>query len=309
MSKGQIESLSDRRPVGMRWSRYCALTGLTRTGHYYKRKGESDENKDMMRMMDEYHQPHPTAGVMTMTSMLRMHGYAANPKRVRRLLRKMRMHAVYPLRKLSKPGNAEYVHPYILRGLPIVRRNQVWSTDISYIPMEKWFMYLYAIIDVYSRYIVGWSLSSTLEGSNCTEQLAECVSRHGRPEIVNSGQGSQYTFPAWVNALKSLGIAISMDGRGRCKDNIWIERFWRTIKQEYVHRYPEVTVSRLRAGIGSFIAFYNDERPHQSLGDVITPAKMYLPAGLQRGGQYAILASILRGQLKNNIVKLSIYEE
>lgn len=209
----------------MRWSRYCALTGLTRTGHYYKRKGESDENKDMMRMMDEYYQSPPTAGVMTMTSMLRMHGYAANPKRVRRLLRKMRMHAVYPLRKLSKPGNAEYVHPYILRGLPIVRRNQVWSTDISYIPMEKWFMYLYAIIDVYSRYIVGWSLSSTLEGSNCTEQLAECVSRHGRPEIVNSDQGSQYTSLAWVNALKSLGIAISMDGRGRCKDNIWIERF------------------------------------------------------------------------------------
>ena len=275
MSKEAIESLSDRRPVGVSRNRYCEPAGLNRTSHYYKRKGESDENQTVMRKIDEYYQDHPTAGVATMTNMLCLQGFIVNPKRVRRLLRKMGLQAVYPQRKLSRPGQAEYVHPYLPRGLRVVRRNQVWSTDISYIHMEHGFMYLYAIIDVYSWYIVGWRLSNTLEGSNCVELLEECIRKHGRPEIVNTDQGSQYTSPAWVGALKSHGIAISMDGRGCCKDNIWIERFWRTIKQEYVYRYPEATVSRLRAGIGAYVKFYNEERPHQSLGDVMVPAKMY----------------------------------
>lgn len=270
-----MEELSERRPVGMSRRRYCELTGLNRTSHYYKRKGENEENLRIMRKMDEYYQSHPTAGVVTMSNMLRLQGLAANPKRVRRLLRKMGLQAIHPQRALSKPGQAAYVHPYLLRGLKIERRNQVWSTDISYIPMERGFMYLYAIIDVYSRYIVGWRLSNTLEGSNCVGLLEECVRKYGRPEIVNTDQGSQYTSPAWVGTLESLGIAVSMDGRGRCKDNIWIERFWRTIKQEYVYRYPETSASRLRDGIGDFVKFYNEERPHQSLGEAMIPARMY----------------------------------
>ncbi|MGN0029062.1 MAG: IS3 family transposase [Marinilabiliaceae bacterium] len=255
--------------------RYCGLTGLNRTSHNYKRKGENEENLRIMRKLDEYYQSHPTAGVVTMSNMLRLQGYAANPKRVRRLLRKMGLRTIHPQRALSKPGQAAHVHPYLLRGLKIERRNQVRSTDISYIPMERGFMYLYAIIDVYSRYIVGWRLSNTLEGSNCVELLEECVRGCCRPEIVNTDQGSQYTSPAWVGALESLGIAVSMDGRGRCKDNIWIERFWRTIRQEYVYRYPETPASRLREGIGDFVKFYNEERPHQSLGEDMIPARMY----------------------------------
>ena len=171
VSKEAIESLSDRRPVGVSRNRYCEPAGLNRTSHYYKRKGESDENQTVMRKIDEYYQDHPTAGVATMTNMLCLQGFIVNPKRVRRLLRKMGLQAVYPQRRLSRPGRAEYVHPYLPRGLRVVRRNQVWSTDISYIPMEHGFMYLYAIIDVYSRYIVGWRLSNTLEGSNCVELL------------------------------------------------------------------------------------------------------------------------------------------
>lgn len=253
-----MEELSERRPVGISRRRYCGLTGLNRTSHYYKRKGEKEENLRIMRKMDEYYQSHPTVGVVTMSNMLRLQGLAANPKRVRRLLRKMGLQAIYPQRTLSKPGPAAYVHPYLLRGLKIERRNQVWSTDISYIPMERGFMYLYAIIDVYSRYIVGWRLSNTLEGSNCVELREECVRKHGRPEIVNTDQGSQCTSPAWVGTLETLGIAVSIDGRGHCKNNIWIERFWRTIKQEYVNRYPGTSASRLRKGIGDFVKFYNE---------------------------------------------------
>ncbi len=210
-----------------------------------------------------------------MQSQLAMLDYTVNVKRVRRLMRKMGIEAIYPQKKLSKLGQAKYIHPYLLRNLEITHANQVWSTDISYIPMKRGFMYLYAIIDVYSRYILGWRLSNTLERSNCTELLEECVSKYGAPEIINTDQGSQYTSPDWIEAVKGYGIQVSMDGRGRCKDNIWIERFWRTIKQEYVYRYPTDDVLELRTGIGGYICYYNDHRPHQSLGKITVPSKVY----------------------------------
>lgn len=203
-----------------------------------------------------------------------MHGYCVNEKRVRRLMRKMNIHAVYPKPNLSKGGVAKYIHPYLLRDLAIVRRNQVWSTDISYIPMKHGFMYLHAVIDVYSRFIVGWRLSNTLSASNCYELLQECIDRCGAPEIVNTDQGSQYTSQKWEALLAENGIKISMDGRGRYKDNIWIERFWRTIKQEYIYISPEDNATDLRKGIARYIAYYNCERPHQSLGDM-SPADVY----------------------------------
>ncbi len=246
-----------------------------RTSLYYTAKQESAENIEIMTIMDKYYTDHPTAGVLTMKGVLKMAGYTVNEKRVRRLLREMGIQAIYPQRKLTKLGQAEYVHPYLLKGLKIDHANQVWSTDITYIPMRHGFMYLYAIIDVYSRYIVGWRLSNTLDKSNCTELLEECISRYGSPEIVNTDQGSQYTSKDWIGALGNHRVKVSMDGRGRCKDNIWIERFWRTIKQEYVYIYPTDSVTELRDGIGGFIRFYNEERPHQSLGEVMTPSKMY----------------------------------
>lgn len=249
---------------------------INRSTLYYEKKGESEENIAIMSKMDAVYTDHPTAGVLTMQSQLAIQGYTVNVKRIRRLMKKMGIEAIYPQKKLSKQGQAKYIHPYLLRGLDINRRNQVWSTDISYIPMKRGFMYLYAIVDVYSRYIVGWRLSNTLERTNCTELLDECVAKYGAPEILNTDQGSQYTSPDWINAVRNHGIQVSMDGRGRCKDNIWIERFWRTIKQEYVYRYPTDNAVELRNGIGRYIMYYNEQRPHQSLGKVMVPSKVYL---------------------------------
>lgn len=270
-----MRELEKERPAGISRNRFCELTGVKRSSLYYMPKEEGEMNLMLMREIDRYFLDHPTTGVVKMTSHLRMQGYCVNEKRVRRLMRKMNLYAVYPRPSLSKGGMATYVHPYLLRNLDIVRRNQVWSTDISYIPMRHGFMYLYAVIDVYSRFIVGWRLSNTLSASNCYELLQDCIDRYGAPEIVNSDQGSQYTTRTWEELLSGNGIKISMDGRGRCKDNIWIERFWRSVKQEYVYISPEDTAAELRNGMDRYIEYYNGERPHQSLGDM-SPADVYL---------------------------------
>lgn len=248
---------------------------LTRSNLYYTRSGESGENVKAMNIMDKYYVAHPTAGVKTMVSVLRNSGITANHKRVRRLMRVMNIVAVYPKKCLSKGVNPKHIYPYMLRGMSITRRNQVWSTDISYIPMENGFMYLYAIIDVYSRYVVGWRLSNSLSASNCYELAEECILRHGAPEYINSDQGSQYTTDRWITLWESYGVKVSMDGKGRCKDNTWIERFWRTVKQEYVYLNPTDNAIELRDGLGEYIEFYNTERPHQSLADSVQPAKAY----------------------------------
>lgn len=246
---------------------------------YYTPKGESEENLAIMQEMDKISLDHPTAGIKTMVFMLSMFGYHANHKRVRRLLRKMGIEAIYPQKCLSKGGkNAQYRAAYLLRNLPITHSNQVWSTDISYIPMAHGFMYLYAIIDVYSRCIVGWRLSNTLHAGNCIALLDECVARHGAPEIINTDQGTQYTGLEWKEALDRHGIRMSMDGRGRCKDNIWIERFWRTIKQEYIYLNPADNGVELRAGIAQYIMYYNRQRPHQSLNGQIPEEYYYRQA-------------------------------
>ena len=260
--------------------KFCDYMHFNRSNLYYNPKGESEENLRIMEAMDKYYLEHPTAGVLTMVNMLFLLGFVVNPKRVRRLLRKMNIHAVYPQKCLSKGGKPKYIHPYMLRGLEITRPNQVWSTDISYIPMKGGFMYLYAVIDVYSRFIVGWKLSNTLSASNCKELMEDCISVWGAPEIVNTDQGSQYTTKAWEDLLSAHGIQISMDGRGRCKDNIWIERFWRTIKQEHIYLNPAETVKELRSGIGGFIKFYNYKRPHQSLDRLLPAVEYGIAAGL-----------------------------
>jgi putative transposase len=181
-----------------------------------------------------------------MKSMLTLQGYTINHKRVRHLLRKMGLIAIYPQKNLSLGGCSKYFHPYLLRNIEITYPNQVWSTDISYIPMKEGFMYLYAIIDVYSRFIVGWKLSNTLSASNCYKLVEDCIKLYGVPKIINSDQGSQYTTKNWKELLNKNNIQISMDRKGRCKDNIWIERFWRTIKQEYIYINPSDTVDELR---------------------------------------------------------------
>ena len=206
--------------------------------------------------------------------MLRLRGYSVNEKRVRRLMRKMDLLVIFPQRSLSKITVPSYVRPYLLRGLKVERPNQVWPTDISYISMDKGFMYLSAVIDVYSRFVVGWKYSNTLSANNCTDLVKESIEQYGCPEIINSDQGVQYTSKKWVELLEAKGIRISMYGKGRCKDNIWIECFWRSIKQEYIYLNPADTVTELRQGIGKWIKFYNYERPHQSITKLL-PAMEY----------------------------------
>lgn len=240
---------------------------VNRSTLYYERRGESQFNLALMEEIDRLFIAHPTLGVEKMTALLKLNGYSVNVKRVRRLMRKMNLMAIYPQKSLSGGGNAKYVYSYLLRGLDICRSNQVWSTDISYIPMNGGFMYMYAIIDVYSRYILGWRLSNTLSASNAYELLEECVERYGAPEIMNTDQGVQYTSKGWIELLQKHYIQISMDGRGRCKDNIWIERFWRTLKQDHIYIHPADTVTELRTGITGYMDFYNNTRPHETLGN------------------------------------------
>ena len=239
--------------------------GLSKSVYYYKPVKISEEDDQIMKEIDQEHTLHPTKGVIGMRDHLLLKGFQIGPKKVRRLMRKMAINAIYPKPTLSKLGNVSYKRPYLLKNLSINRRNQVWSTDITYIPMRRGFMYLYAIIDVYSRYVVAWGLYITLEAENAIEVLERAVERYGAPEIINSDQGSQYTCEAWIRACNHYNIAVSMDGRARCLDNIWIERFWRSIKQEYIYLNPMDDGKELRDGIRMYIEYYNNERPHQGI--------------------------------------------
>lgn len=243
----------------------CELLGLNRSGLYYNTVGETSENLKIMRLLDGHFIEHPTYGVLQMQDYLRDEGYRINEKRVRRLLRKMGIMAIYPQRNLSKLLHAKYVHPYLLRGLPIVRTNQVWAIDITYIPMAKGFMYLTAIIDVHSRYVVGWGLSNTLDADASIKVLKTAISNHGKPEIVNSDQGAQFTCEKWISTLKDNKIRISMDGKGRALDNIYIERLWRTVKRDYVYLNPADDGWELYQGLKSFFNEYNYKKHHQGI--------------------------------------------
>lgn len=257
--------------------RQCELLEINRSTVYYQSKGESDENLHIMRKLDERHLEHPTHGVLQMQDFLFTLELVVNVKRIRRLLRLMGIMAHYPKRNLSKLGQAGYVRPYLLRGLEITHANQVWAIDITYIPMAQGFMYLTAIIDLYSRFVVGWSLHNNLDAENCLDVLQKAVRRYGKPQIINSDQGSQFTCALWTEYLNGEQIKISMDGKGRATDNIFIERLWRTVKQDYVYLHPEDDGFALYQGLKKFFAFYNNEKTHQGIGRV-PPADLYLKA-------------------------------
>ena len=249
---------------------------MSRTAHYYKPNGESEENLQIMKKIDKEHIEHPAKGVVGMTDFLLENDFKVGLRRVRRLMRLMGIEAVYRKKSLSTLGQAVYIKPYLLRHLNINHRNQVWSIDITYIPMKKGFMYLTAIIDVYSRFIVGWNLHNTLDASNCIAVLREAAARYGAPEIINSDQGCQFTSKEWAEACAQYPeMKISMDGRDRAKDNIWIERFWKTIKYEYIYIQPEENGSDLFTGIKRFIDDYNYHRRHQGIKRTV-PSKLYL---------------------------------
>jgi putative transposase len=234
---------------------------------------ESRENLELMRLLDEQYMRRPFYGVLRMTHWLGEQGHTVNPKRVRRLMRLMGLEAIYPKPRLSDPAPGHRIYPYQLRGLEITRPNQVWATDITYIRLRGGFVYLVAIMDWFSRYVLAWEVSVTLEPSFCVSALDWALKR-GCPEIFNSDQGSQFTSDVFTGRLKDHGILISMDGRGRAMDNIFVERLWRTVKYEEVYLKDYLGVSDTICNLGDYFVFYNGERPHQSLSDR-TPAAVY----------------------------------
>ena len=250
------------------------LRGLDRSSLYYEPVGERAENLDLMRLSDEQYTATPFYGIRRMTAWLRNRGYGVNAKRVSRLLRRMGLTAIYPRPKLSQGEEGARRYPYLLRGVRIERANQVWSTDITYIRLRQGFVYLVAVMDWFSRYVLSWSLSITLDVSFCLEALEGALAR-GRPEIFNSDQGSQFTSGEYTGRLDREQIQISRDGRGRALDKVLVERLWRSVKYEEVYLKDYATVPEAQQGLRRYFGFYNQERLHQALG-YRTPAEVYL---------------------------------
>jgi putative transposase len=250
--------------------RQCELMGLSRSSVYYQPACETAENLHLMRQMDEQYLKTPFYGSRRMTVWLNRHGCAVNRKRVQRLMRLMGLEAIYPRPRTSIVNPSHKIYPYLLRDLAIIHPHQVWSTDITYIPMPQGFMYLVAILDWYSRYVLSWRLSNTLDGSFCLEALEEALAL-GKPRIFNSDQGVQFTSLEFTGRLETAGIAISMDGRGRALDNVFVERLWRSVKYEDVYIKDYGSVVELETGLTEYFQLYNYHRPHQSL-NYQTPA-------------------------------------
>jgi putative transposase len=261
--------------------RQCELLGLSRASLYYASAGEGAEDLALMRRIDREYTERPFYGSRRMTAVLRSDGYVVNRKRVRRLMGVMGLEAIYAKPRTTVAGRGHRVYPYLLRGVSIDRADQVWSADITYIPMAGGFMYLAATIDWYSRYVVGWRLSNTLDGSFCTEMLDAALAT-GKPDVFNTDQGAQFTAATFTGRLESAGVAVSMDGRGRALDNVFVERLWRSVKYEDIYIQGYETVPGLHRGLARYFAFYNDERPHQSLG-YRTPAAVYRGTKVEKG--------------------------
>ena len=255
--------------------RQCELLGLSRSSLYYKPCGNSRYNEQLMRLLDEQYIETPFYGIDKMTEWLRRQGHWVNPKRVRRLMRQMGLEAVYPRRKrgLSIPDKQHKIYPYLLRGVQIIRSDQVWSTDITYIRMYRGWLYLVAVMDWFSRYVLSWEISITLESEFCIFALKEALSL-GKPEIFNTDQGSQFTSIDFTEVLLEAGVQISMDGKGRVFDNIFIERLWRIVKVEEVYLRDYQTVTEARYNLGRYFELYNNRRLHQALG-YRSPAEVY----------------------------------
>lgn len=254
-------------------ARQCDLVELPRSTYYYHGQGEGAENLTLMHLLDQQYTDTPYYGVRRMTAWLRSQGYVVNHKRVARLLRTMGLETIYPKPRLSTPHPTHRVYPYLLRGVPITRVNQVWSTDITYIRLHGGFIYLVAMMDWFSRYVLSWGGSITMDVGFCLEALDQALER-AQPEIFNSDQGAQFTSLDFTGRLAAAGIQISMDGRGRALDNVFVERLWRTVKYEEVYLKDYETPREAMQGLGTFFVRYNEWRQHQAL-DYRTPAAVY----------------------------------
>ena len=254
--------------------RQCELLAVNRSSLYYTPVEDDPQELALMRHIDELHLEHPFFGSRMLTQTLKREGYIINRKHVQRLMHVMGLESLAPQPKTSLPTPEHPVYPYLLRALEVCRVNQVWAADITYIPMAHGFAYLVAIIDWYSRRVLAWRLSNTMETSFCIEALQEALSRFGKPEIFNTDQGAQFTADSFTGVLRTCGIKISMDGKGRCIDNVFVERLWRSLKYEEVYLNAYDSLCEARLGIGRYFKFYDDERPHQALG-YQTPSEFY----------------------------------
>ena len=271
-----MRPLVDRQHPAIPIRRQCELLGLARSTLYYEPATETAHNLAIMRLIDEEYLRHPFYGSRQMTAWLSRKGHGVNRKRVQRLMKLMGIEAVYPKRRTSQPDAQNRVFPYLLRNVAITHPQHVWSTDITYVPLRRGFMYLVAVMDWYSRFVLSWRLSNSLDMSFCLEALEDAF-LWGRPEIFNTDQGAQFTSAAFTSRLQTAGVAISMDGRGRALDNVYIERLWRTVKYENIYLKGYETVDELYEGLLEYFAFYNQERSHQSLAGR-TPWEAYQAA-------------------------------
>ncbi len=264
---------TDRRRLSI--SRQCQLVGIARSSFYYKGKGESALNLKLMRLIDEQFLGTPWYGSRQMARWLRRQGHHVGRKRVRRLMRTMGLTPIYQAPRTSKPHPEHRVYPYLLRNMTIDRPNQVWCADVTYIPMRQGFLYLVAIMDWSTRAVLAWRLSNTMYPDFCVEALQEALSRYGTPEIFNTDQGSQFTSDDFTDELKEAGVRISMDGRGRWMDNVFIERLWRSLKYECIYLREMENGFQAQREIGIWMKYYNEERPHSSFTDDKTPLEVY----------------------------------
>ena len=270
----QRKEMIEKEHESLSVERQCQLIEVSRSSFYYTSVEESKENLAIMRYLDEQYMQTPFYGYRKLTALLAVQGFNINEKRVRRLMEIVGWQTIYRAPKTSMAATGHEIHPYLLKGLLILHRNQVWATDITYIPMIRGFVYLMAVIDVYSRYVVHWSLSNTMPAEWCAATLKEALAKGEKPQIMNTDQGSQFTSKVFIDVLKENKIQISMDGKGRAIDNIFIERLWRSVKYEQVYLHVAKNATVLYQDLEKYIAFYNDRRLHQSL-DYATPLSKY----------------------------------
>ena len=255
-------------------NKQCEVLQIHRSGLYYQPNGESQHNLDLMLEIDKIHLKWPYYGTRRMTAELQNMGYVVGRKLIRRLMRLMGIEVIYPRQNTSQPNKDHKIYPYLLRGLKIDHINQVWQTDITYIPMKRGFMYLMAVIDVHSRYVLNWSISNSMEATWCTQVVQQAIKKHGTPEIFNTDQGSQFTSELFTEMLLCNNIKISMDGKGRATDNIYIERLWRNVKQENIYLNAYETGLELYKGLEKYFYQYNNHRVHQAL-NYLKPIDIY----------------------------------
>lgn len=258
-------------------TRQCEMLGLARASYYHQLAPETDENLRLMRVIDETYLVYPVFGSRQMTRWLRRQGYAVNRKRVRRLMRLMGLEAIYRKPNLSRRHPSHRVFPYLLRGLVVDRPNQVWATDITYIPIQGGYIYLCAVLDWYSRAVLAWELSNTLDATFCVRAVERAIAEHGVPEIFNTDQGCQFTSTEFTQPLLARGVKISMDGRGRALDNVFVERLWRTVKHDEVYLKSYRSQIDAHTNLETFFRLYNEDRPHSAFGDAAprTPMEVY----------------------------------